>query len=454
MVTSGVFTAAKRLLTLLTFLLVTSSAFAAHITYDPPAPTANDSVSVIVSETWRDGCVPRNPRVTRVGQRVEIAFTASLPNVGCIQVITPWRAVVPVGMLEAGRYEIVVLVDGQLLERSELVVTSAAPSFSVVPAVVPVSGGPIELVTSLDTPFTTCTPSGCPNVPVRIGDVTVTGRATSSTRLRVDVPAHAKGVVDVVVGEGAAARTARLALRYHDPADVPDPQAFATVLVPLIFNGPGAYGSQWRTDVRLRNTGDVALSPVTYFNMRFCPETPVLADPPLPCRPEIAPSTSAYVFTPDRPRGVLLRLVRGMADQATFSALVRDTSREDISFGAEMPIVREEDFRTGAIYFPNVPLHDSRYRFSLRVYLLNTDREPVTYSLTRPGGTFGGTRSVIATREAIDEAAFAMVDIPAVSAGVDTPTGIQLQSTGVSPIWAFLTITNNQTQQVTIIRPQ
>lgn len=448
---TAVLRAARRLFLAASFLVALP--LFADIQYQPPAPDSSDSVTAILSGTWPSGCSPRNPVVTRSGSQITISLVAEPPEAACIAVVTNWRQEVTLGVLPADRYDVKVVVDGRPYEQRELIVTDAAATFRVVPDVVPVTGGTVDLLASGDAPLATCDGSGCPAILVSVGGVLVPVRVVNQLRLRIDVPAHEKGAVDIVVGAGSRARTARLALHYYDPNQTPDSQLFETVLIPLIFNGAGAYGSLWRTDVRAHNGSDVDVTPATSRTVRYCPEGGPLLDPPSPCHGRIVGLTTMLLDTPDRPRGALLHLPRSSSNDLRFSAFVRDVSRADISFGTELPVVRERDFRTGVLRFPYVPFGDPRYRISLRVYVKDTDSAMVSFAPMLPGGVLLPIDAVRAQRQASDELAFATVDFSS-AAFLELPTGLQVLADGGLPMWAFLTVTNNQTQQVTIISPQ
>jgi len=98
------------------------------------------------------------------------------------------------------------------------------------------------------------------------------------------------------------------------------------------------------------------------------------------------------------------------------------------------------DFTTGRIVLLGVPA-DPRFRLTLRIYSLAQTTGPVNVEgLGRqlfliPGGD-------------LHEPSYAEVsDLPR------TLNRVVLQSSG-APIWAFITVTNNDTQQITTITPQ
>ncbi len=76
---------------------------AAQITVSPVAPTTDDEVTLLIAGEWHNGCVPRNPQVTLLGN--EIRVNTSNPGQICTQATQPWSMVVTVGRLAApGNY--------------------------------------------------------------------------------------------------------------------------------------------------------------------------------------------------------------------------------------------------------------------------------------------------------------------------------------------------------------
>jgi hypothetical protein len=140
---------------------------------------------------------------------------------------------------------------------------------------------------------------------------------------------------------------------------------------------------------------------------------------------------------------------------------VHDVTRDAQNFGTEIPIVRESDFRANRIVLVGVPT-DARFRNTLRVYgdspvdVLVTvgNQAPVRLKMT------GGITFPIIN--------FPDFSVPAYVAFSNFPTGIGTVRVTIeaepgflqplqpleSPIWAFITVTNNDTQAISTITPQ
>lgn len=145
------------------FVVISALAAQASFEIDPPAPTDVSYVVLQVRDLWRDGCVPLDPKITRADNRIEVLWR--LPDGGCPLMVSPWTEDVPLGLLPAGEYEVVLNVD------------------------------------------------------------------------------------EVIA-----------AVRFVDPAAAPDRSLYERVLVPVLFDGPGAYGSRWATEAEMINASPSSLT--------------------------------------------------------------------------------------------------------------------------------------------------------------------------------------------------
>jgi hypothetical protein len=114
----------------------------------------------------------------------------------------------------------------------------------------------------------------------------------------------------------------------------------------------------------------------------------------------------------------------------------------------EIPVVHREDFREGQVSLLNVPV-DPRFRNTLRIYSLSRSavlidlrfgNGPTQQLYLQPGESW------------FEPATLTFTDFPLRGNGpattrvvIDAPPGV--------PIWAFITVTNNDTQQITTITP-
>ena len=213
-----------------------------------------------------------------------------------------------------------------------------------------------------------------------------------------------------------------------------------------IFTPPvaGAFGAEFHTTVAIANTSDtvLSLSGLEYDCdvILSCPQTPDRVDMP----PERVLRSEELVANGGPGRFVYVP--KSDLDRLSMSLRIHDVTREDLNFGTEMPIVRESEFVTRPVVFPMVPVFPW-YRNTLRIYAAS----PVTVLVK--AGTKPAVR--IALTGAVDEfdpayavftnfggLGYARVTVQV----VDQPAN----ATPV-PIWAFITVTNNQTQAITTI---
>ena len=419
----------------LALLLLVAFPSLASFEFEPAAPTDSSYITLHVHERWLNVCGPGNVQVARSGNRIDVDWTVNY-TIGCFNRLTTWNTDVPLGLLEAGEYQVVLEVNGGLIADLPLVVSDATPAVTVQPNVLS-SLAPTEV--RIDT---TGFGGLCPtdSAVVTVDGSTVPSH-TDGCSVIATFPAHAPGAANVTVREGTSELTTVAAVRYIDPGATPDPSLFERVLVPVLYNGPGAFGSQWRTEVDLFNR--------TPRTLDWLPEVSETLPP-------VAYNTGATLEeVPNHLTGLVLFLPRGY--DVRFGAVFRDVSRDASQWGTELPIVREGEFQS-TIVLPNVPF-DPRYRRQLRIYGIEGFSYGARVFIGEEQRDVGVTGPCSTRDEPCnsDQPAFASVDL-----GPAFPllTGKQKITISAAPfdftrkIWAFVTVTNNTTQQVTAITPQ
>jgi hypothetical protein len=171
----------------------------------------------------------------------------------------------------------------------------------------------------------------------------------------------------------------------------------------------------------------------------------------------------SQVDGPQSLEGLLLHPAAADADRIEVQAQFGEGHRH--TFGVELPIARERDFRTTMFGFPVVvtapgsrtllrlyspdPFGGQRVRITLRPAFLPVTSFSEAYELTLfvPDGSATPIRP-----------AFAQFDLSATMA--DTGLGavrvevLPLETNGHTPrVWGFITITENGTNDVTVMRP-
>lgn len=303
----------------------------------------------------------------------------------------------------------------------------------------------------------------CP-AKVRFGSAEVAAIGEDNHSLTVRTPAHAAGTVDVTVTTGDG-RQVTQANGFTYVAD--SESGYATLLLPVYTDGDvaGAEGSLWRTEFWIRNNGaaGVLLAPWDCPVGSVCPGVfPLtrslaagenLKNLPVFFRPPTSnPGRLLYVSEP------------GVHDVAT-SLRLWDVSREADDAGTEIPVVRESDLHTSTLHLTSVPLN-GRFRLMLRVYDV---AQRNSRFLVRVYGQEAGTGNELLTEveltaAAAEEGAFRLQPAYAQHAGIESllqlpvprPSNMRIEVTPLTPgsvFWAFVSVTNNETQRVTLVTP-
>lgn len=265
-------------------------------------------------------------------------------------------------------------------------------------------------------------------------------------------------------------RTPVLVLLFAASAFARTPPLHQRILVPIsVGDVPGANGSIWTAELWAVNTSTervpVAALPCIVSSTEGCASDLEL----LPGR-----TTKLPAFGSSAAPGVLLLIPPERAMQTGFTLHVRDLAQQSQSWGAEIPVVREKDFFTGPAHMANVPF-GSDYRQTLRIYAIldnvATARLRVKMYAVNAGSEDRLLRDDVVTLEpgpapppnriGSPLAQITLTDLFAIEiAGVDrVRISIEPLTDPVAllppiPFWAFVSITNNKTQQVTTVTPR
>ena len=239
-------------------------------------------------------------------------------------------------------------------------------------------------------------------------------------------------------------------------------EAYERVVIPVgEVRQSGAFGTTWRLDAWVFNSTD---DRVTLSQGR-----PVCTIMCSGGRPSVKPGVSRIelfdnIFS-NAPNGMFLHFPREHSEDLTFHVrLVLETPDGDRP-SVEIPIIRERDFRTAPIVLLDVPNNPDR-RVMLRVYEATGER-PVA------------ARIRVLPLEGVDAIADRIMFLaPGTAVGDDFPTHtgvaqvpladlidlssaperLRIEVTASTPedlpLWAFASITENDTQHVTLITPQ
>lgn len=408
---------------------------------DPPDPTSNDPVTLIVKEIV--SCTPP-PTVARSGFDITVVNSGGIP---CGIPPTLGTFDLELGNLPAGHYNVSVTNGGTpTADKLSFDVLAATPDVVVSQSVGSTAGGTEVIVTvaaahCLNQPIT-----ACPAPAITFGGVPATNVVViDQAHFRATTPPHAAGAVNVVVADTSFTKSS-YAFRYDDPMTPPSAKFFERVLIPVIFNGPGAFGSNWVTELSLIHTSGYTMEP-------WRPVAGLAA----------IPSSKAIVFgSGDAPNGLFLVVPRQVSPTLTLHAAVRDTSRGDSEWATEIPVVRESQFSRTPVQLLDIPI-DPHFRTMLRVYSPTLDpsgslRVHVTLYALDTGSVIRSTFLTLSNAPGCNDA-LSCAEHPSFAALSDLTSGLlpgraRIQLEAFVPLWAFATVTNNDTQRVTVVSPQ
>lgn len=286
------------------------------------------------------------------------------------------------------------------------------------------------------------------------GDVFVAAERRDEHTLVGIAPAHLPGTVPVTVFEYDRGIETGLTYTYTGNAE----EAFERLLLP-VFTPPihGAFGSEFRTELNIRLAkGDRAdLHGLRYTCMITCPEPP---DAPIDLTTE-HPELSGDLDRTGTP-GAFVYVPKAQADRLSMNLRAFDVSRASDSFGTQIPIVRSGEFTKGyedKIVIVGIP-SDPKFRSHLRIYSAGTT--PARVVIEHPAGF-----NISTIHELVIPPGASPLQ-PGYADFTDFPTDLgtlrveirfahdQNTALPAPELWAFVSVTNNETQHITTITPR
>lgn len=236
---------------------------------------------------------------------------------------------------------------------------------------------------------------------------------------------------------------------------------FEQVLVPISYTSPtaGAFGSVWDTELWVRNASSSA---VIFSQGR--PICKVMCGGDFPTLQPLATTRIRHHGTDGVQPGIFLYVEKARAADVTFSLHAQNVSRAATDWGTELPVVREGAFHISAFEILNVP-NASEYRVALRVYGLTLstmhrdvrvivtpiDSEEVVYeSVLRFAGVM-----ISSDPEFPSHPTYAVIpDLTQLVTSSAERLRVRIEPLVEGKYWAFVSVTHNTSQHVTVVSPQ
>lgn len=255
------------------------------------------------------------------------------------------------------------------------------------------------------------------------------------------------------------------------PAMAQDTASYETVLLPVANElTNGAHGSQWVTQFSVFNASGRNIDPNAPAYDVYPLKVICVVSACIPTLPLIESQRSALpgLFKPPAPAppGLLLHVRRDLAAQLHYELRVRDISRMFFNAGTEIPVVRETELRTGKIQLLDVPV-EGNFRHTLRIY--DPDRRPTSVVRLRifPAGAGGALaeQDITLTQQPDGDCKpgdcypsyggipFLTAAFPSITRAMQVRVELEPLTPGLR-YWGFVSVINNESQQVTTITPQ
>ena len=222
--------------------------------------------------------------------------------------------------------------------------------------------------------------------------------------------------------------------------------SYERILLPVSTDEiPGSFGSRWVTDLWYRNDGD---EPAAVFPLAVTDYTP---------SPHVDVLLPVIKAGPGGPPGAFLYVTRSLADNLRFNLRVRDLSRQALTWGTQIPVVREAQFSSKRLVLLAVPI-DAHFRALLRIYDASFG-----FVTARVRVFELGSDTLLAQRdmqlssvpELPYDPGYAQLAISDIVAATNELRVVRVEIEPLTPMrfWAFVSVTNNETQQVTTVVP-
>ena len=242
---------------------------------------------------------------------------------------------------------------------------------------------------------------------------------------------------------------------------------YVRVLLPvyIVQPVPGAYGSLWTSQFVIHNESVGR----EYILQTLCPPPSELCVGDVAADEDLNPQQtklglpSRYSVPANPVAGAVVWLsVTGApyddGDDVAYDLRVVDLSRSATAAGTEIPVVRENALRKTVTSLLNVPV-DARFRLSLRLFELNlAQADFMVRILDQDSGALLSQQRVTTTTGDVAPGGFTpgFVELANFAGGTQARrvrAEIEPLTAGVA-FWSYVSITNNDSQQITLVTPQ
>jgi len=235
--------------------------------------------------------------------------------------------------------------------------------------------------------------------------------------------------------------TALVCAALSRPVVAQDANPFERVLLPVsVSRIPGAFGTLWSTELWYRNN---STRPVAIYPLAKSDRVPTMN------RTELLPVFTSPNYDPSQ----IINVERNGIDDVQFDLRLFNRSDPRAKFGTKLPVVREHEF-ADAISLINIPTA-ADFRSALRIYALPDDSVAGETVLLQ---IFSNDERLLASAELpfIGAPRYAVIAsladaYPAIRQA--DRVRVHVASTSGRKIWAFVGVTSNTTQDVSIITP-
>jgi hypothetical protein len=264
----------------------------------------------------------------------------------------------------------------------------------------------------------------------------------SANMITAVAPAHTVGIVFVTVRDNGG--------NFSSASPFAFVPVLEEILIPVALQPTGAsYGTRWVSEISVYNDSD----DIVPIDPEICSAIGWFYDCSQYAR-RVPPHASMIIEPRQYAETMLLHPPADHAARLHFNVRLRETSRDPDGPGTEIPVVRGQELKQTHLWLPSIPT-SARFRATLRVY---TRAQSITVRVRDDAsGELLYEREITRPPLATDSDPFGteMLNDVLASAAVRARAKARIEVEAHSfPVWALLTLTDNETQRVQIYTPQ